>query len=89
VYLFVVSFATMAVAGLLVGLLFDALRATPTDRIVTTIESYPTWNVTTYLDIAFLLLMIVFAVRFLRTGGIAMLRAMDEPPANHAAPAQG
>jgi uncharacterized protein len=75
-YLFVVSFVTMALAGLVVGLLFDAARATPSSRVVTAIEAYPSWNATTYLDIAFLLLMLVLAVRFVRTGGPAMLRSM-------------
>jgi uncharacterized protein len=79
VYLFVVSFATMAVAGLVVGLLFDAFGAAPTSRVVGLIESYPTWDATTFLDIAFLLLVAVLTVRFLRTGGMAMLRAMNQP----------
>ena len=85
VYLFVVSLLTMATAGLVIGLLFRAFNATPTDRTITQIESYPAWNATTYLDIAFLLLMIVLGVRFLRTGGVAMLRAMEQPPDEHAA----
>jgi len=78
-YLFVVSFATMALAGLLIGLSFDAIGASPTNRMVTTIEAYPSWNATTFLDIAFLLLMLVLGVRFLGTGGMAMLRMMDAP----------
>lgn len=36
-----------------------------------------TWNYTTVLNIAFLLLAAVLLWRFLRTGGAAMLRMMD------------
>ena len=47
-----------------------------------------TWNYTTFLNIAFLVLTAVLVVRFLRTGGPAMLRMMERPPeqqpaANH------
>ena len=48
---------------------------------VTVFETRPTWNYTTLLDIAFLLLMTVMAWRFLTTGGIEMLRAHARRPA--------
>jgi len=79
VYLFAVSFFTMALAGLVVGLLFDALHATPLSRVVSTIQNYPRWDATTFVDIAALLVALVLGVRFLRTGGVAMLRMMEMP----------
>jgi uncharacterized membrane protein YraQ (UPF0718 family) len=79
VYLFVVSLVTMATAGLIVGLVFRATGGTPTDRAVTAFQAYPSWNVTTGIDIAFLLLTILLGVRFVPTGGMAMLRAMNHP----------
>jgi uncharacterized membrane protein YraQ (UPF0718 family) len=79
VYLFVVSLVTMATAGLIVGLIFRATGGTPTDRAVTAFQAYPSWNVTTGIDIAFLLLTILLGVRFVPTGGMAMLRAMNHP----------
>jgi uncharacterized protein len=82
-YLFVVSFATMALAGLAVGLLFGALHATPSSRIVSTIQAYPRWDVTTVADIAALLAILALGARFLRTGGVAMLRMMDMPADAH------
>lgn len=38
------------------------------------------WNYTTWLNIAFLLLAAVLLVRFLRTGGLSMLRMMGGSP---------
>ena len=81
-YLFVVSFVTMAVAGLIIGTLFNALHAVPSNRNITVFQSHPTWNYDTFLNIAVLLLVALFGVRFLRTGGVAMLRAMEHPPAD-------
>jgi hypothetical protein len=37
------------------------------------------WNYTSYLNIIFLFFAIVLVIRFLRTGGPAMLRMMDNP----------
>src|SRR6266700_2597310 len=74
-YLLVVSYAAMALAGFLVGGAFQLLGLAPTNHHVTVFESQPTWNYTTFLDIAFLLLMAVMAWRFVTTGGIEMLRA--------------
>ncbi len=82
-YLLAVSYATMALAGLSVGLLFRALGRTPTDRHVTVFESTVSWNYNTVLDIVFLAVAGLLLIRFLRTGGIAMLRAMDHPPGAH------
>jgi hypothetical protein len=40
----------------------------------------PTWNYTTYLNIAFLLIAAVLALRFLRTGGREMMQMMGGGP---------
>ncbi len=79
VYLFVVSYLTMALAGLLVGLLFNVSGLTPTNRHVTVFDTAVSWNYDTFLNIAVLMLMAVLLVRFLRTGGVAMLRMMEMP----------
>jgi hypothetical protein len=42
------------------------------------------WNYTTWLNLAFLALTGVLAVRFLRTGGLPMLRMMGGTPERHA-----
>jgi YHS domain-containing protein len=79
-YLLAVSYAAMALAGFLVGGAFQLLGLAPTNHHVTIFETQPTWNYTTFLDIAFLLLMAVLAWRFVTTGGIEMLRAHARRP---------
>ena len=81
-YLFAVSFVTMALAGLIVGGLFGGLGAVPTNRSVAAFDTTVSWNYDTFLDIAFLVLIAVLGVRFVRTDGVSMLRMMDTPPAD-------
>jgi uncharacterized membrane protein YraQ (UPF0718 family) len=78
-YLLAVSYVAMALAGFLVELAFQALGIVPAHFRVTVFESSPTWNYTSFLDIAFLLLMAVLGWRFLATGGRDMLRMMSAP----------
>ena len=80
-YLLGVSYAAMALAGFLVGGAFQVLGLAPNNHHVTVFETQPSWNYTTFLDIAFLVLMAVMAWRFVRTGGIDMLRAHSRRPA--------
>jgi uncharacterized membrane protein YraQ (UPF0718 family) len=84
-YLFAASYVAMVLAGLAVGSVFDLARATPTDRAITVFDTTISWNYDTFLDIAFIALIAVLAMRFLRTGGVAMLRMMEAPPDEHAA----
>jgi uncharacterized protein len=82
-YLFVVSYAAMALAGILIGLVFNLTGHVPTNRTIVVFDTTISWNYDTFLNIAFLLLIGVLAVRFLRTGGLEMLREMEiasEPP---------
>ena len=44
------------------------------------LEAQPAWNYTTFLDIAFLVLMALLAWRFVTTGGIEMVRAHARRP---------
>jgi uncharacterized membrane protein YraQ (UPF0718 family) len=76
-YLLVVSYAAMALAGFLIALVFQLLGITPVHTAVAVLQSRPTWNYTTLLDFAFLALMAVLAWRFLTTGGPDMLRMMN------------
>jgi len=76
-YLFVVSYVAMVLAGYTVELTFSALGVAPAHRAIFVMESRPEWNVTTALDILFLALMAVLGWRFLTTGGPGMLRAMS------------
>jgi uncharacterized protein len=78
-YLLGVSYMAMALAGFLVQLAFQALGIVPQHFRVTVFESHPSWNYTTFLDVAFLVLMAVLGWRFLTTGGRDMLRMMSAP----------
>jgi uncharacterized membrane protein YraQ (UPF0718 family) len=79
-YLFATFYAVMVVAGLIVETLFGVLGLIHDERDADVIEASVTWNYTTFLNIAFLVLTVVFVVRFLRTGGPAMLRMMARSP---------
>src|SRR3989441_4194089 len=79
-YLLAVSYAAMALAGFLIGGAFQLLGLAPTNHHVAIFETQPSWNYTTFLDIAFLLLMAVMAWRFIKTGGMEMLRAHSRRP---------
>jgi hypothetical protein len=52
----------------------------PDERNADVVEASVTWNYTTFLNLVFLALAGVLVVRFLRTGGPAMLRMMDRAP---------
>jgi uncharacterized membrane protein YraQ (UPF0718 family) len=82
-YLLVVSYVAMALAGLLVSLAFQALGLVPSHRQIALIESAPSWNYTTFLNIAALVLLAAFGWRFLTTGGPAMLGMMESHDGHH------
>jgi uncharacterized protein len=79
-FLLVTFYAAMVVAGYLVELGFGALGLVPDERAAKVVEAQVTWNYTTALNLVFLALAAVLTVRFLRTGGPAMLRMMGGPP---------
>jgi uncharacterized membrane protein YraQ (UPF0718 family) len=67
-------------AGFVVEILFGALGLIPDQRDARVDMAHISWNYTTYLNIAFLLLAAVLVVRFLRTGGPAMMTMMGGGP---------
>lgn len=69
-------YVAMVGAGYLVELLFGATGLIPTQRSAMVMESAISWNYTTWLNIVFLLLAAALVIRFVRTGGIPMLRMM-------------
>jgi len=70
---------TMAAAGYVVELLFAALGIIPQNRNVVAFTSGVQWDYTTVLNIVFLVLAAVLVLRFIRTGGISMLKMMNRP----------
>jgi uncharacterized membrane protein YraQ (UPF0718 family) len=86
--LLVTFYAAMAGAGYLVELLFGVAGLIPEQRAATVMSEGISWNYTTWLNIAFLLVAAALLVRFVRTGGVPMLRMMggapdDEHSAHH------
>jgi uncharacterized protein len=81
-FLFGTFYAAMAGAGYIVELVFAPLGLIPSTRNVEVIQAHISWNYTTWLNIAFLILAAVLVARFVRTGGIPMLRMMGGGPAD-------
>jgi uncharacterized protein len=86
-YLLGVSYLCMVVAGLVIGALFQVFGFVPAHHFIKVFETRPKWNYTTYLNIAFVLLAFVLGWRFLKTGGLEMLRLMNVSPDQKAHPA--
>ncbi len=73
-------YAAMVVAGYAVELLFWVTGLIPAQRSAKVMEAGISWNYTNWLNIAFLLLAALLVLRFVRTGGIAMLQMMGGEP---------
>ena len=80
-------YIAMVGAGYLVEIIFGAANLIPEHRNVMVMEQGITWNYTAWLNIAFLILTALLLIRFVRTGGIPMLRMMGgSPDAEQAGP---
>jgi len=79
-YLLGTSYVAMVVAGLVIGGLFQLFGLVPAHHFIAVFQTHPSWNYTTYLDLAALVVAGFLGWRFLRTGGIDMLRAMNSAP---------
>src|SRR4051794_33220067 len=72
--------ASMLASAYVIETLFGALGLVPDERDAKVVEASVTWNYTTILNIIFLAVALVLVVRFVRTGGIPMLRMMGGGP---------
>jgi uncharacterized membrane protein YraQ (UPF0718 family) len=82
-FLFATFYATMALAGLIVELLFGGLGLVPHARHAKVVEAHVTLNYTTVLNAVFLVVAAALVWRFVRAGGLPMLRQMNAPAAGH------
>jgi uncharacterized membrane protein YraQ (UPF0718 family) len=73
-------YAAMVAAGYLVEILFGVTGLIPAQRSATVMQEGISWNYTTWLNIAFLLIAGALITRFVRTGGIPMLKMMGGGP---------
>jgi uncharacterized protein len=78
-FLFVTFYAAMAIVALIVEVSFGALGLIPSEHHAREVEASITWNYTTWLNIVFLAMAALLVWRFLRTGGLGMLRMMNRP----------
>jgi len=70
----------MVAAGYVVEVVFGGLGLVPDRSSAHLPDEGVTWNYTTWLNIIFLLLAAALIFRFVRTGGIPMLRMMGGAP---------
>ena len=82
-FLLVTFYAAMVGAALVVEVAFQAAGLVPEERNAKIVEASVTWNYTTVLNIIFLALAAVLVWRFVRTGGLPMLRMMEKPMSQH------
>lgn len=73
-------YVSMVAAGYAVEGLFWVTGLTPQDRSTAAVETGISWNYTTWLNIVFVMLAAALLVRFVRTGGVAMLKMMGGDP---------
>lgn len=79
-FLALTFYLASVIAGYLVEIVFGLTGLVPTHRDARVETAHLSWNYTTWLNVAFLILAAVLVVRFLRTGGPAMLRMMGGGP---------
>jgi hypothetical protein len=73
-------YVTMVLAGYVVELLFGGLGLIPDRAGAHLPDSGVSWNYTTWLNIAFLLVAAALLIRFVRSGGRPMLKMMNGAP---------
>jgi len=73
----------LPILDIYVEVLFQGLGLVPEERNAKVVEASISWNYTTVLNIIFLALAGLLVLRFLRTGGLPMLRMMNRPMGEH------
>jgi uncharacterized protein len=79
-FLLATFYAASVAAGYVVEVLFGVLGLVPAGRHARIEMAQVTWNYTTYLNIAFLVLAAVLVLRFFRSAGREMLAMMGGGP---------
>jgi uncharacterized protein len=73
-------YTAMALAGYVIELIFGGLGLIPGRGTAKIPDQGVSWDYTTWLNIVFLVLAAVFVARFVRGGGLSMLRMMGGQP---------
>jgi uncharacterized membrane protein YraQ (UPF0718 family) len=82
-------YATMVAAGYIVEILFSLLGLVPTERAAKVGEITIQWNYTTVLNIVAIAVALGLVYRFVRTGGMPMLKMMGGKPDGEHTPGHG
>jgi uncharacterized protein len=80
IFITLTFYAAAVLAGYVVETVFALAHLIPGERNAQVQMAHISWNYTTVLDIAFLLLAGALIIRFLRTGGMAMMSMMRGAP---------
>lgn len=73
-------YVAMVLAGYAIEFIFAVLHLTPTIRQARVTEAAITWNYTTFLNIAFIVLAGALIYRFIKSGGWSMMAMMNGGP---------
>jgi uncharacterized protein len=73
-------YATMVIAGYVIEIVFGGLGLIPDRASAKIPDQGVSWDYTTWLNIVFLALTVALIVRFIRSGGLAMLKMMGGAP---------
>ena len=79
-FILVTFYAAMVIAGYVIEVVFGGLGLIPDRASAKIPDQGVAWDYTTWLNIAFFLLAAVLLVRFVRSGGLPMLRMMNGAP---------
>jgi uncharacterized membrane protein YraQ (UPF0718 family) len=73
-------YLTMVLAGYVIELLFAVLHLTPTVRAAKVVDASISWNYTSFLNIAFLLIAGALVYKFIKSDGMGMMGMMHGGP---------
>jgi uncharacterized membrane protein YraQ (UPF0718 family) len=72
-------YGAMAAAGYIVEVVFGALGLIPSTRHAKIVDAHVTFNGDTLLNVIFLAVTAALVIRFVKTGGVQMLKTMNHP----------
>lgn len=78
-----ILYVAMVITGFVIEGLFQLLGLNDLERNAKVLEASVSWNYTSVLNIAFLILTALIVIRFYKTGGRDMLKMMKEPAMDH------
>jgi hypothetical protein len=74
-------YVTMVLAGYVIEILFNLIHLVPAERAAKVTDAGISWNYTSFLNIAFLVIAAALVYRFVRSGGWPMLKMMNSKAA--------